>query len=111
MSSLAKVVSFCRLSYSVGVRFGTNGWKKGRSGCKAQRLCLWACFVLFIFAESLPALEKLPGDINGDRRVDFGDFFILAQNFGKTGGRTFNPNANTDTVRVTVRDTIKIIPL
>ena len=35
----------------------------------------------------LSATERIPGDIDGDGDVDFSDFLILAQNFGKTGPR------------------------
>ncbi|MFH1740306.1 MAG: trypsin-like peptidase domain-containing protein [bacterium] len=43
----------------------------------------------------------VPGDINGDGQVNFADFLILAQNYGKTG-----EPASPDTV--TVRDTLYV---
>ena len=39
---------------------------------------------LFIWVSQAPA-TAVPGDINRDGKVDFADFFILAENFGKTG--------------------------
>ena len=32
---------------------------------------------------------RVPGDANGDGRVDFADLLILAQNYGKSAGATF----------------------
>ena len=34
-------------------------------------------------------LKRIPGDANGDGKVDFNDLLILSQNFGKTSGGTF----------------------
>ena len=60
----------------------------------------------------------LPGDINGDGSVTFVDFLILSDNFGKTGGDTFDPNdlvevsllptQTTTPVTVTVTETITV---
>ena len=69
---------------------------------------LWGSLCL-----SVGASERLPGDINGDGQVDFFDFLLFADNFGKTGGATFDPNAGpdavvSDTVIVSVTDTITV---
>lgn len=63
--------------------------------------CAWVCA-----ASTISAQERIPGDINGDGRVDFADFIILSENFGETGGEPFNPQAWRDTV--IVRDTVLV---
>ena len=55
--------------------------------------------------------ESLPGDLDRDGDVDFTDFFIFSDNFGKTGApdlpdTVFVPV--TDTVVVTVTDTLLV---
>ena len=56
-------------------------------------------FVLLFFL--LPSLVRgVPGDLNLDGVVDFSDFFIFADNFGKSGP------TELDTIEVTVNDTI-----
>jgi hypothetical protein len=40
----------------------------------------------------------LPGDANGDRKVDFSDLLILAQNYGKTGQSFATGDFNGDGV-------------
>lgn len=61
-----------------------------------------ACFLAF----PLNAQERLPGDLDGNGEVNFADYLIFAQNFGRTGGQTFDPNQYVDTIVVTVRDTL-----
>ena len=49
------------------------------------------------------------GDLDGDGDVDFQDFLIFSQNFGKSPAQLKRmPHASTDTIRVVVRDTIEI---
>ena len=50
--------------------------------------------------------ERLEGDVNGDGQVDFFDFILLAENFGETGGETFDPQSWRDTL--VVRDTVQV---
>lgn len=57
------------------------------------------CALLFL---PLPSIA-IPGDINQDGTVNFDDFFILADNFGKKG-----PPQIIDTTRVTIFDTLKV---
>ena len=56
------------------------------------------------------AQERLSGDIDGDGDVDFADFVLLSENFGRSDGDPFDPAAGPDTVRVVttevIRDTI-----
>lgn len=42
------------------------------------------------------------GDLNRDGKVDFGDFFLFADNFGESG-----PPEEPDTIRVTLTDTVE----
>ena len=60
-------------------------------------IVIFALSGLFTSAESGP----IPGDINGDGIVDFADFLIFAQNFGKTGD-PFTPGDPPATVYDTV---------
>ena len=58
------------------------------------------------------AQERLTGDINGDGKVDFVDFVLMSENYGRTDGAVFDPANTVDTVVVTrtrfvnVRDTV-----
>ena len=68
--------------------------------------------LLFILIATAWA-ARIPGDINGDGAVNFADFIILANNFGKSGGDIFDPEvstvlATTDTLIVTLRDTVTV---
>ena len=56
---------------------------------------------------SAQSLQRNPADIDGSGLVDFDDFFLFAQNFGKTGA-PFDPSAR-DTVLQVIRDTIEIV--
>ena len=56
---------------------------------------------------SAQSLQRNPADIDGSGLVDFDDFFLFAQNFGKTG-TPFDPSAR-DTVLQVIRDTIEIV--
>ena len=63
---------------------------------------------------SSPRKNMLPGDLNGDGTVNIADFLILSDNFGKTGGDTFDPNNLVEAsaghspvpITITVYDTI-----
>lgn len=61
----------------------------------------WVCV-----SSTISAQERIQGDINGDGKVDFADFVALADNFGKTGGETFDPDSWRDTI--VVRDTVLV---
>ena len=65
---------------------------------------LWALLsISSVFAEG----DRLIGDLNGDGQVNFTDFLLLSQNFGKTGGAVFDPSETSiDTVFITKYDTI-----
>ncbi len=58
-------------------------------------------------AISAQSLQRNPADIDGSGLVDLDDFFLFAQNFGKTG-TPFDPSAR-DTVLQVIRDTIEIV--
>ena len=65
-------------------------------------------FILAFVLLTVPAWadqHRLPGDVNGDGRVDFADFVVLAQNFGRTDGGSFDPDVGPVTIRDTVRVT------
>lgn len=63
-------------------------------------------FALVILALAGQAYAiRLPGDLNGDGQVNFADFVLFAEHFGRSDGETFDPGV-PDTV--TVRDTIEI---
>ena len=63
-------------------------------------------FLFFLFLFPLQA-SAIQGDINNDGVVDFTDFLILAQNFGKQG----EPISGVrDTIRITIYDTIRVEP-
>ena len=62
--------------------------------------------LLAIILITAPQVEAIDGDIDKDGDVDFSDFLILAQNFGKTGPPP-QPE-QPDTVYVTKRDTIYV---
>jgi len=51
-------------------------------------------------------VHSIVGDLNKDGIVDFADFFLLAENFGKEG-----PPELPDTVEVVVRDTVVIVQI
>ena len=57
--------------------------------------------ILLLLAAAPIPIQATPGDLNGDGVVDFADFFILADNFGKT-----RPPAHGDTIIVIRRDTL-----
>ena len=64
----------------------------------------------FITLEDADFVAAIPGDLDLDGDVDFGDFLNFAQNFGKSGPV---PSAIPslilrDTVIVTVRDTVQV---
>ena len=50
----------------------------------------------------------IPGDLNLDGVVDFSDFFIFSDNFGKEGSPDTLRVVVHDTVRVVVHDTLRI---
>ena len=56
-------------------------------------------WILLIALTAWP-VWSIPGDLDLDGKVDFDDFFILADNFGREGP--------PDTLRVTVVDTLKV---
>ena len=56
--------------------------------------------MLLVIAVCAPATAVI-GDLDRDGDVDFDDFFILADNFGKTG----NPD-DPDTITIVLRDTV-----
>ncbi len=69
-----------------------------------MRMLLWRyaiCAVLIVTATAF-AKERIPGDLDGNGKVDLDDFFILAENFGKGDGAVFGVGS-LDTV--IVRDT------
>lgn len=59
----------------------------------------WIAAALLLTVGILPA-KAVVGDLNLDGQVDFNDFFILADNFGKKGP--------VDTLRVAVFDTVVV---
>ena len=69
-----------------------------------SRKSLWTMTILTVVTVFVSATGKaapVPGDINGDGTVNYSDFLILAQNFGKTGDPIeSNSMAETDTVIV-----------
>lgn len=69
----------------------------------------WIWIALFL---AVPAIA-ITGDLNKDGKVDFDDFFILADNFGKKGPpevavRDTLRITRRDTIRTTVHDTVKV---
>ena len=57
-------------------------------------------FALVILALAGQAYAiRLPGDLNGDGQVNFADFVLFAEHFGRSGGETFDPGV-PDTVHV-----------
>ena len=52
--------------------------------------------------------STIPGDLNSDGTVDFDDFFILADNFGRNGPPDTLRVTTYDTLRVTVLDTLEL---
>ena len=63
-----------------------------------SRNSLWpiVMIVVVLFLSATGQATPVPGDINGDGTVDFSDFLILAQNFGKSGD-PFRPDSGTET--------------
>ena len=61
---------------------------------------------LGVLAVFTPSVDALTGDLDLDGDVDFDDFFIFADQFGKEGPVT---HAGVDTVFVTQRDTLERI--
>ena len=60
------------------------------------------------FAVVVYSADRNPADLDGSGRVDFADFVIFAENFGKTGA-PFDPAArDTTIIREVIRDTILI---
>ena len=66
--------------------------------------------VLLLLGSSIQASghKRIPGDLNGDGYVNFADFMILAENFGRGGGAVFDPSAGPEIIVTTevIRDTI-----
>ena len=73
-----------------------------------------AIILLVAFQSLCTAQERLKGDLNGNGTVDFADFLLFAENFGRTDGTPFDPSKLVDTlivrdiVTLTIRDTIRI---
>ena len=72
------------------------------------RLCLAVLILLVIGFTVTASVKRLKGDLDGDGQVAFSDFVLFAQNFGKAGGATFDPEALVDTSVVNYRDTIAV---
>ena len=67
---------------------------------------LTAVILMTLMTVALSGSERIPGDIDADGDVDFADFLLLAQNFGRSGPP---PSADSpDTVTIVVRDTITL---
>ena len=69
---------------------------------------MYSYLLTALFSLSIVQAEEIPvtpGDVNRDGNVDFQDFVLLAQNFGKTGPPPTDLKPDT----VTVRDTIVFI--
>ena len=70
--------------------------------------------LLVFFQPLCIAQERLKGDLDGNGTVDFADFLLFAENFGKMDGATFDPNRLVDTlivrdiITLTIRDTIRM---
>ena len=62
-------------------------------------------YILIAYIVLPSATGAVVGDLNLDGVVDFDDFFILADNFGKVGGPT---SSDTVFVAVTIRDTVYV---
>ncbi len=73
-----------------------------------RRCFIGIAVVISLFFVGVYASERLRGDLDGDGQVDFADFVIFAQNFGKTGGEAFDPYNLADTSVVNYRDTIAV---
>ena len=99
MNRSAKVVSLCRLSFSIGIR---SDKKKAVGFIVVLLLYFYRCtsVVLLLFISVSAQAEKIPGDINGDGQVNFADFLLLSKNFGRTDGAVYDPNAEPDTIRI-----------
>ncbi len=63
-------------------------------------MCLFVAGISTLFAQ-----DRIPGDINSDGAVDFEDFLILADNYGKSGLAPVSETV-TDTVVSTIVDTL-----
>ena len=83
--------------------------KRGSDAMFAKGKVWLIVLVLLVIGFTVTAsVERLKGDLNGDGQVNFADFVLLSQNFGKTGGATFDPDALVDTSVVNYRDTIAV---
>ena len=69
-------------------------------GKKMKRLIFPFAVVILLAGASYAVI----GDLNRDGTVDFDDFFLFADNFGKTGSPEI-----IDTVRVTINDTLIVV--
>jgi hypothetical protein len=67
------------------------------------RIIKWIVCLFFILRAGITS--ALPGDINRDGTVDFDDFFLLADDFGRSGP----PVGVADTVFIVRRDTLERI--
>lgn len=68
----------------------------------------WGCRLVMVFVLALWSTEarSVVGDLNRDGVVDFDDFFIFADNFGKEGVPQI-----IDTVTVTLFDTLEVVKM
>lgn len=79
------------------------------------RRYLWIGLSLLVF--SPVGAERLKGDLNGDGQVNFTDFLLMSQNFGRIGGDIFDPIDYrdtihiADTIRIHLTDTLYIYPV
>lgn len=75
------------------------------------RMRIYAIVTILILMATNASADRVLGDLDGSGKVDFEDFLIFAGNFGKEGD-IFNPDepvgSPTDTIRITVHDTVQI---
>jgi hypothetical protein len=60
------------------------------TGMKSENLLQYKSDSYTLFGLHKLVLSKIPGDANGDSKVDVGDLGILAANYGKTSGATWS---------------------